>query len=69
MFAVSVASKCEVWEFQDDVVLLGGFLEQYYIGLGGGGKVFQDVEFSEREVLDMELEYHEVLTFGIGWPP
>ena len=42
-----------------------GFLEQYYIGLGGGGKVFQDVEFWKREALNIELEYHEVLTFGI----
>ena len=68
MFAVSVAGKCEVWEFQDGVVLLVGFLEQYYIGLGGGGKVFQVIGFWEREALDIELEYHEVLTFGIGCP-
>ena len=44
----SVASESEALEFQDGVVLLVGFLEQYYIGLGGGGKVFQDVQFWER---------------------
>ena len=68
-FAVSVAGECEAWEFLDGVVLLVGFLEQCHIGLGGGGKVFQDVEFWEREALDIELEYREVLTFGIGCPP
>ena len=44
-FAVSVAGECEAWEFQGGIVLPVGFLEQYHIGLGGGGKVFQDVEF------------------------
>ena len=69
VFAVSVAGGCEAWEFLDCVVLLVGFLEQCHIALGGGGKVFQDVEFWEREALDIELEYREVLTFGIGFPP
>ena len=41
---------------------------QYHIGLGGGGKVFQDVELWEREALNIELKHHEVLTFGIGYP-
>ena len=47
MFSVSVAGECEAWEFQGGVVLLVGVLEQYHIGLGGGGKVFQDVELWE----------------------
>ena len=42
-----------------------GFLEQNHIGLGGGGKVFQDVEFWEREALNIELKDREVMTFGI----
>ena len=36
----------------------------YHIGLGGGGKVFQQVEVWESKVLDIKLENHEVLTFG-----
>ena len=35
----------------------------------GGGKAFQDVELWEREVLDIELKNHEVLTFAIGVCP
>ena len=42
----------------------------YYIGHGGGGKAFKDVEIWECEVLDIELENREVLTFDIrGCPP
>ena len=36
----------------------------YHIGLGSGGKAFLDVELWEREVLDIELKNHEVLTFS-----
>ena len=36
----------------------------YHIGLGGGGKAFQQVEFWESKVLDIKLENHEVFTFG-----
>ena len=57
-----MASECEAWEFQDGVVLLC-LLEQHHIGLGDGGKAFQDVEFWEREALDIGRS--EVLTFGI----
>ena len=56
VLAVSVAGEYEAWEFQGGVVLLVDLLEQYHIGLGGGGKVFQDVKFWEREALDIELK-------------
>ena len=44
MFAVSVVGECQAWEFQGGIVLLVVLLEQYHIGLGDGGEVFQDVE-------------------------
>ena len=70
VFAVSVAGECEAQEFQGGVVLLVGFLEQYHIGLVGGGKAFQGIKFWESEAHDIELKDREVLTFGIGgYPP
>ena len=67
MFAVSVAGECESWEFLDDVLLVC-FLEQCHIGLGGGGKVFQDVKFWERQALDIELEYRDDPDFRYRMP-
>ena len=40
-----------------------GFLGAYHIGIGGGGKVFQDVGFWKYEVLDIKPKDREVLTF------
>ena len=68
-FFFCVAGECQSWEFQGGVALLVGLKEQYHIDLGGGGKLFQDVQFWEHEVLDIELKDREILTFGIGGCP
>ena len=45
---------------------LPSLAHHYHIGLGGGGKGILEVELWEYEVLDIELENCEVLTFGSG---
>ena len=68
MFAVSVAGSVKPGSFK--MVLFSLWVSwQYRVGLGGGGKVFQDVELWEREALNIELKHHKVLTFGIGCLP